>query len=97
MTSTPTDPFRQCFNCQTELRTRHTCPSCGRPVVITDLQYLNNIERLAQQLIETAYLSALPLDVEADHDENRDPLLISLEDLARELKHWHYPGDGCTE
>lgn len=60
-----------------------------------DIDYLRSVERLANEVcdraLEEGWLTYLPDDYE------QSPLQRSINELARNLRHVHFDGDGCLE
>lgn len=85
-----------CANCLKELSEEmECCNHCGRPRIIADLGYLNNIEILAHKVIESAYEKDIQLDLSRVDNVDTDSFLLSLETLARALRHYHFSLDDC--
>lgn len=94
---TVVNPYVNCINCGAALDgTSEQCSVCNRPPVLDDLKYLNDIERLAHAVIDSAYEAGMELEF-AESKQEREPLFAALEELLRKLRHWHYEGDGCLE
>jgi hypothetical protein len=64
-----------------------------RPRRLTKRDYLEEVEGLANlvcdEALEEGWLSYLPDPPDAT------PLQRAINELARHLRHVHYPGDGC--
>lgn len=87
---------RVCANCLEELgEDLECCSHCGRPKTITDLGYLNNIEILAHKVIESAYENDIQIDLARIETVNTNSFLLSIETLARALRHYHFSLDDC--
>lgn len=71
------------------------CETCGRPLVLDNIAYLNDIEELAQVLIHHAYNDNVLTSLSDEDDTKRVPFDLALVRLARTLKHYHYENDGC--
>src|SRR5207302_1754066 len=66
-----------------------------RPPRLTDQAYLEKVEELANAVCDEAseegWLTYLP------GDSNQTPLQRAINELARNLRHVHYEGDGCLD
>ncbi|MFI5796020.1 hypothetical protein [Streptomyces sp. NPDC051677] len=60
---------------------------------LSELDYLREIERLAKA-VTTAASAEGRLSYEPD-PEDATPLQRAVNALAREIRHYHFPGDGC--
>ncbi|WP_432013702.1 hypothetical protein [Streptomyces cucumeris] len=60
---------------------------------LSELDYLREIERLAR-VVTTAASAEGHLSFEPDPDD-ATPLQRAVNALAREIRHYHFPGDGC--
>lgn len=86
-------PFEFCISCQSSL-TGDVCQHCGRPAVVDDLVYLNQIERLVNELVEVSIETGHYVELDA---EPKNPFEAALLKIELALKGWHYEGDGCLE
>jgi hypothetical protein len=63
--------------------------------VKTDEEYHAKVEALAHEVVnlaaEEGWLTYLP------DDEEQTPLQQAINELARNLRHVHYEGDGCLD
>jgi hypothetical protein len=66
-----------------------------RPPRRSDEDYLNRVEELAKVVCDEAseegWLTYLP------DDADQTPLQRAINELARNLRHVHYEGDGCVD
>jgi len=91
------NPYTSCINCGEALdEASEKCSVCKRPPILEDLKYLNDIERLAQSVIDKAQEAGMELEYEEPQEE-REPFIAALEALLRKLRHWHDKDDGCLE
>lgn len=60
---------------------------------LSELDYLREIERLAKAVTTAAFAEG-HLTYEPDADD-ATPLQRAVNALAREIRHYHFPGDGC--
>ncbi len=62
---------------------------------MSDEDYLKRVEELANvvcdEALEEGWLTYLP------HDGDQTPLQWAINELARNLRHVHYEGDGCLD
>jgi hypothetical protein len=62
---------------------------------VRDIPYYQRIEALANQICDQAFvegwLTCLP------DDDTHTPLQRAVNELARNLRHVHYPEDGCLD
>ena len=67
----------------------------ARPRRSTDAEYRQEVERLANEVVSEAYregwLTYLP------DDESQTALQRSINELAKNLRHVHFEGDGCLD
>lgn len=66
-----------------------------RPPRLSDEDYLKKVEELANvvcdKALEEGWLTCLP------DDDDHTPLQRAINELARNLRHVHYEGDGCLD
>ena len=66
-----------------------------RPPRLSDEDYLKRVEELAYGVCDKAFEEVwLTLSSE---DEDQTPLQRAINELARNLRHVHYEGDGCLD
>jgi len=86
------EPVR-CRNCDSPSFTDSKCDRCGRPVH-EDVDYLEEIEELAGEVVAAAY---------DEYEELRPtsglgtPLQQAIVRLDDRLRSYHYDGDGCVD
>lgn len=85
-----------CVNCGSLVCTEK-CETCGRPLVLDNIAYLNDIEELGQTLILHAFQDNVLVSLSDESDMDRTPFDLALVRLARKLKHYHYENDGCLK
>lgn len=83
------EPCRGCALAHSE----EVCPRCGRPRNL-DPHYLGRIHDLAEEVVAAA-LDEDTFNVYGDGPKTA--LQASITQLARQIKHWHYEGDGCLD
>ena len=62
---------------------------------LTDLEYLREVEALAHAVCERAFQEGWL--AYTDEPADASPLQRAINELARNLRHVHYKGDGCIE
>lgn len=87
-------PNGLCPSCHAEMVGDEKCARCSRPPV-QDVDYVDTLETLAWAVVNAAYD-----EFGGDFRQSTgggSALKRSIVQLADELKHWHYKGDGCLE
>lgn len=65
-----------------------------RPRRASEIDYLRKVEALADVVCDAAFEEGW---LAAPDDRPLTPLQRAIEDLAKNLRHVHYEGDGCLE
>ena len=63
----------------------------------TNEEYLQEVERLAKVVTAEAFEEGWLIYLTDNEEQKQTPLQAAVNELAQNLRHVHYDGDGCLE